>query len=105
MAGARILLIGLFCAISACAPQTHEKLGTVRNYNASFACDDGQQMLVHFTPFAATIEAQGRSVDLTQQPATDRFLYSGGGQSLSAQGAEATWTDAKGAAHHCTEQH
>jgi membrane-bound inhibitor of C-type lysozyme len=99
----QLFLTGLLCAMSvACAPQRPpEKIHEVRDYNATFACDGGQQLQVRFTPFNAVLESQGESVAMTQQPAADGFLYAGGGQSLRARGDDATWTDGKGAAHKC----
>jgi len=99
-----LLAIGLLCAVPiACAPAIPEKVGSVRNYNATFACEGDQRVDVHFIPFKATLEFQGASVDMDQQGAADGFLYSGGGQSLRANGDEAMWTDGKGAIHHCRE--
>jgi len=99
----RLLLIGLPWAMSfACAPET-PKIQEIRNYQATFLCEDSQKMHVHFVPFNATLDFQGMSVAMTQQPAADGFLYTGEGQSLRARGAEATWTDGRGAVHHCRE--
>ncbi|HKU63740.1 MAG TPA: MliC family protein [Rhizomicrobium sp.] len=99
MATPRFLPIGLLCAMSvACAP---ERIREVRDYNATFICDGDQPMQVRFSPFNAVLQAQGASIALIQQPAADGFFYTGGGQSLRAQGDDATWTDGKGAVHHC----
>ena len=95
----QLLPIGLLCAMSvACAP---ERIREVRDYNARFVCDGSQPVQVRFAPFNAVLESQGASVAMTQQPAADGFLYTGGGQSLRARGDEATWTDGKGAVHQC----
>jgi hypothetical protein len=59
---------------------------------------------VRFTPFAAVLESDGVSADLTQQPTSDGFLYRGGGQSLHARGNEAAWSDDKGVTHQCQER-
>jgi hypothetical protein len=102
----RHLLIGLLGAMSAgCAPQTHapEKILETRNYNASFVCEGGQPMQVHFSPYNALLESPDGSVAMTQQPAADGFSYAGGGQSLRGRGYEAMWTDGKGAVHHCRD--
>lgn len=97
------LEIGLLCAITAaCAPET-AKIQEVRNYQASFLCDGNQSLHVRFAPFQAVLESPDTSVEMTQQPAADGYLYAGGGQSLRARGADATWTDGKGAVHHCRE--
>lgn len=99
-----ILPIGMaFSMTAACAPTPPPKIGGVRNYKATFLCDGTQMVKVSFTPFAAVLESEGASVDLTQQPAADGFLYAGGGQSLRAVGNKATWTDSKGARHQCQE--
>jgi hypothetical protein len=97
----RLLVIGL-CAMSAgCAAQkAPEKIQETRNYNAAFLCDGGTRIQAHFTPYRAVLESQGMSVDMTQQPAADGFLYAGGGQSLRGRGPEAMWTDGAGAVHH-----
>ena len=88
----------------ACAPTMPQKINEVRNYNATFLCDGTKVMTVAFTPFAAVLESDGVSADLTQQPAADGFLYTDGRQSLRAHGHEATWTDGNGAAHQCRER-
>lgn len=97
----QLFLTGLLCAMSAaCAPERpSEKINQV--HNATFACDDGQRLQARFTPLNAVLESQGVSVAMTQKPAADGFLYAGGGQSLRGRGDEATWTDGKGAVHHC----
>jgi hypothetical protein len=98
------LLAGLLCSLcAACAPQAPERITAVQNYNAKFLCDGNQPLQVHFAPFKAALESQGVSVDMDQQPAAAGFRYAGGGQDLRQQGHEATWTDGKGAAHHCRE--
>jgi hypothetical protein len=98
------LLISLLCAMSAaCVPENRAPILETRNYNATFSCDGGQQIKAHFAPYKAVLEAAGTSVDMTQQPAADGFLYAGGGQSLRGRGYEATWTDDKGAVHHCRD--
>lgn len=98
------LLIGFLCAMSAaCAPENHTPILETRNYNASFACEGGRRIQAHFTPYKAMLEVEGLSVDMTQQPAADGFLYAGGGQSLRGRGPEAMWTDDKGAVHHCRD--
>jgi len=100
-------LIGLLCAVSvACAPKTPDvapKITEIRNYQANFVCEDDQRMHVKFSPFTAELDSQGMSVAMTQEPAADGFRYAGGGQSLSARGSEAAWTDGKGTVHHCRE--
>jgi hypothetical protein len=97
-------MTGVVCwASAACAPQMPQKIEEIRNYNATFLCDGTKLIRVSFTPFAAALESDGVSTDLTQQPAAGEFLYAGGGQSLRARGHEATWTDGKGAAHQCRE--
>jgi hypothetical protein len=101
LARPHLLLIGSLSAMSvACAP---EKILETRNYNATFACDGGQRVLVHFAPYNAVLESQGVSVDMAQQPAADGFLYAGGGQSLRGRAYEAMWTDDKGAVHRCRD--
>jgi hypothetical protein len=98
------LPIGLLCATSlACAPHAPEKILETRNYNATFSCDGGEQIKAHFAPYKAVLEAAGASIDMTQQPAADGFLYAGGGQSLRGKGYEAMWSDDKGAVHHCRD--
>ena len=98
------LLLGLLCAaLLACAPHAPEKILETRNYNATYSCEGGQQIKAHFAPYQAVLEGEGWSVDMTQQPAADGFLYAGGGQSLRGRGYEATWTDDKGAVHHCRD--
>jgi hypothetical protein len=98
------LLIGLLAVMTAaCAPENPAPILETRNYNATFACDGGQQIKAHFAPYKAVLEAEGGSVDMTQQPAADGFLYAGGGQSLRGKGYEAMWTDSKGAVHHCRD--
>ena len=99
-----LLVIGLVLGASvACAPVTPQKIGGVRNYSATYLCDGARTAKISFTPFAATLEMDGVSTDLTQQPVADGFLYAGGGQSLRAVGNKATWTDSKGARHQCQE--
>lgn len=101
----RHFLIGVLGWTSlACAPQMPQKIEDTRNYNATFLCDGTRLMKVSFTPFAAALESDGVSNDLTQQPAGGEFLYAGGGQSLRARGHRAVWTDSRGAAHQCLEQ-
>jgi membrane-bound inhibitor of C-type lysozyme len=80
------------------------KINEVRNYNATFVCDETRIVKVSFTPFAAVLENDGLSTDLTQQPAADGFLYTDGRQSLRARGNEATWTDSGGTTHQCRER-
>jgi hypothetical protein len=102
--GRRILVIGLLGpAAVACAPEREKppRISEVRNYNAKYVCDGDQPVQVHFTPFAAVLESQDMSVEMTQQPVADGFLYTGGGQSLRAHDDEAVWSDAKGAIRHC----
>jgi hypothetical protein len=102
----RHLLISLLCATTAaCASgiKAPEKILETRNYNASFTCEGGPPMQVHFSPYNALLEYQGVSVAMTQQPAADGFSYAGGGQSLRGKGYEAMWTDDKGAVHHCRD--
>jgi len=102
----RHLLTGLLCAMAAgCASgtKTPEKILETRNFNASFVCDGGQPMQVHFSPYNAVLEFQGASVAMTQQPAADGFSYAGAGQSLRGKGYEAMWTDDKGTVHHCRD--
>jgi hypothetical protein len=95
----QFIWIGLLCAISAgCAP---EKVLSVQDYQASLVCDGNQQVHVVFAPFKAVLEAQGVSVAMVQQPVADGYRYTGGGQSLRQAGQEVTWTDGKGAVHHC----
>jgi hypothetical protein len=101
----RFLLIGLFCAMSvACTPQPPESVNAVLDYNATFVCDGNQLVQVRFSPFRAVLESQDMSVDMVQEPTADGYRYAGGGQSLRARGAAATWTDAKGALHDCRER-
>jgi hypothetical protein len=103
--GRHFLLIGIvFWTSVACVPKMPQKIDEVRNYNATFVCDGTRMVIVNFTPFAAALESDGVSADLTQQPATDEFFYTGGGQSLRARGNEATWIDNNGAAHQCRER-
>jgi hypothetical protein len=98
------LLIGLLCTTSfACTSENRAPILETRNYNATLSCDGGQRILAHFAPYKAVLEVQGATVDMTQQPAADGFLYAGGGQSLRGRGYEATWTDDKGAVHHCRD--
>lgn len=102
--GPHIFVIGVVFGMVACAPQRPPKINEVRNYNATFLCDATREVKVSFTPFAAVLESDGISTNLTQQPATDGFLYTGGGQSLRAHGSQATWTDGNGATHQCQER-
>jgi hypothetical protein len=81
-----------------------QKISEVRNYNAAFVCDGAKLLTVQFTPFAAALESDGISADLTQQPVADGFLYTGGGQSLRARGNQAIWTDVKGTIHQCQDR-
>ena len=101
------LLIGLLGAtVAGCAtkaPGAPARITEIRDYRATFLCDDNQQFQVRFSPYSAVLEVQGASVAMTQQPAADGFQYAGGGQILRAQGPAATWTDDKGAPHHCRE--
>jgi hypothetical protein len=98
-------MIGVACWMSvACAPKMPQAINGVRNYNATFLCDGTKIVKVRFTPFAAALESDGASADLTQQPTADGFLYTGGGQSLHARANEATWSDGKGATHQCRER-
>jgi hypothetical protein len=106
MTGQHLLMIGLLCAASvACAPKRiPERITESRNYNGTFLCDGGQRVQVRFTPFKAELESQSVAVEMTQQPtAPDGFLYTADGQSLSAHCDEATWTDGRGALHHCRD--
>jgi hypothetical protein len=100
----RIFLTGLCCAaLAACASRAPEKVTTVLDYNATYACENNLTAQVHFAPFKAVLEFQGASIDMVQQPAADGYLYAGGGHSVRARGPEATWTDDKGAVHHCRD--
>jgi hypothetical protein len=105
MTGQHLVLIGLLCTIFvACASQkTPERIMESRNYNGKFLCDGSQQVQVRFTPFRAELESQGAIVEMAQQPAPEGLLYTTDGQSLRARGDEATWTDGKGAVHHCKD--
>jgi hypothetical protein len=96
----RIFLAGLVCAASvACAPEIH----AIQDYQAPFLCDGNQTVQMRFAPFKAVLESQGLSVALTQRAAADGFLYMGEGQSWRQRGYDATWTDGKGAVHHCRD--
>lgn len=97
------LMIGLFCVASAACASKTEKIIESRNYNGTFLCDGSQQVQVRFTPFKAELESQGAIVEMAQQPAPDGLLYTADGQSLHARGDEVTWTDGKGALHHCRD--
>jgi membrane-bound inhibitor of C-type lysozyme len=91
---------------AACAPEMPKaapKITEVRNYQANFVCEGEQRMHVQFSPYSAELESQGLAVAMAQQPAADGYSYAGSGQSLRARGPEATWTDDKGAVHHCRE--
>jgi len=105
LARQHLLMIGLLSAISiACASERPpERIQETRNYNASFLCDGGQRVVVHFAPYQAVLESQGVSVDMAQQPAADGFSYAGGGQGLRGRGYEAMWTDGTGSVHHCRD--
>jgi hypothetical protein len=103
--GRRLLMIGVACwASAACAPDMPQRIDKVRNYNATFVCDDAKVMTVKFTPFAAVLESDGVSVDLTQQPTADGFLYKRDRQSLHARNNEAAWSDDKGVTRQCRER-
>jgi hypothetical protein len=103
MTGQHLLMTGLLCTLSvACASKT-EKITESRNYNGTFLCDGSQQVRVRFTPFKAELESEGTIVEMAQQPAPAGFLYTADGQSLRANGIEATWIDGKGAVHHCRD--
>jgi hypothetical protein len=97
------LLAGLLCSLGACAPQAPGPITAVQNYKTTFLCDGTRPLQVRFTPFKATLESQGGPVVMDQQPAATGFRYAGGGQDLRQQGHKATWTDSKGADHHCRE--
>jgi membrane-bound inhibitor of C-type lysozyme len=100
----RRLLAGFSCAmLAACASRPPEKITAVLNYNAAYVCENDLTAQVHFSPFNAVLESQGQSVAMVQQPAADGYFYAGGGQSVRARGAEATWTDDKGVIHHCRD--
>jgi hypothetical protein len=94
----------VFLTSVACAPKMPQQIEEVRNYNAIFVCDGARVVKVSFTPFAAVLESDGASADLTQQSTADGYFYTGSGQSLRARGNEATWTDSNGAAHQCWER-
>jgi hypothetical protein len=103
MTGQYLLMTGLLCTFSiACALKT-EKITESRNYNGTFLCDGSQQVRIRFTPFKAELESEGTIVEMAQQPAPAGFLYTADGQSLRANGIEATWIDGKGAVHHCRD--
>ena len=89
---------------AACSSKPPEKIDETRNYNATFVCDGAKVIKVSFIPFAAVLEIEGVSANLTQQPAADGLLYAGGGHSLRARGKEVTWTDNNGAGHQCLDR-
>jgi hypothetical protein len=101
--GSSYLGIGCLCAICAACASGTAKIQEVRNYQASFLCDGGQQLGVRFIPFQVVLETPDASVEMAQKPAADGYLYAGGGQSLRARGPDAVWTDGKGAVHRCRE--
>jgi hypothetical protein len=105
MTGQHFLLIGLLCTISvACTSnKIPERITESRNYNGTFLCDGSQQVQVRFTPFKAELEFHSMIVEMTQQPAPAGLLYTADGQSLRANGGEATWIDGRGAVHHCRD--
>lgn len=104
LSGQYLLIGAVIWAFAACAPTMPRKIEETRNYNATLLCDGSRVVKASFTPFAAMLESDGVSANLTQQPAAGGLLYTGGGQSLRAHGKEATWTDNHGAGHQCQER-
>jgi len=90
--------MGLAWAMAvACAPPVTQ----VRNYQATYACENGKTVHVRFSTGAAVLESDGGSVAMNQERTADGFLYAGGGQRLRGRGMDATWTDRAGKAHAC----
>jgi hypothetical protein len=105
MARQQLFLIGLF-ALASCAPApapTPPAIREVQDYGGTFVCDDGQTVKMRFVPFSATLEWQGETIDLTQQPVAKGFLYTGGGYTVRAGSVDVTWTDTKGVTRHCRD--
>jgi hypothetical protein len=104
-AGQHVIIIGIAFAMScACTQKAPPKIEETRNFNATLLCDGTRTVMVRFTPFAAHLESDGASADLTQQPSADGLLYVGNGHGLHTRGDEATWTDAKGIRHRCRDR-
>lgn len=105
MTAQRLLTTGLACwAFAACAPQMPHAIDKVRNYNATFLCDGTKIVKISFTPFAAVLETDDASFNLTQQPTAYGFLYIGDGQSLHALRDQASWSDKNGTTHQCRDR-
>lgn len=94
----------LAMGFAGCTPAPPPKIGGVRNYSAAFLCDGETAVNVQFMPFAAVLESDGLSIQPTQQPVADGYLYAGSGHSLHANGNDAIWTDGRGIAHRCRER-
>jgi hypothetical protein len=95
-----ILSGGVLCMLVAgCAPEINE----YRNYDATLMCDGTAPLHVRFGINKAILESNGTFVSMTQRSADKGVRYAGSGQSLVAQGLDATWTDGKGAAHQCRQ--
>jgi hypothetical protein len=98
-----MLPIALLGAMSSgCVPAHVEpaSITAIRDYSATYLCD-GVSIQVRFMPFKADLASAGASVEMTQQPAGDDFLYTAGAQILRAHGDDATWIDDKGGVHNC----
>lgn len=98
--------IGL--ALSACAqapvppPQVAGAAPDPRQ--ASLTCDGGLVVSVTFLGDGATLEADGRTVRLSQQLAASGIHYAGDGHDLRGKGPDLTWTEPTGAVHRCRDQ-
>lgn len=100
----QLRLIGIVNLTSvACAPEipAPEEIQAVRDYQTMFVCDGNQSAHVRFARGNAVLDFQGVSATMIQQPTSDGFRYTDGGQILIEPGYELMRTDGKGTVHHC----
>ncbi|MFT3896918.1 MAG: MliC family protein [Thermomonas sp.] len=80
------------CVASACAsaPPAGEEASNVRD--VAFSCANGEQLsvLFHTDTGVATLQRNGESIELQQQPSGSGFIYSNGPNTIRGKGNDLT---------------
>ena len=97
-----ILLLLMVLPAGACTT-TEDDLPQIGARRVAYQCEGGESVVVAFSRTAATLEAGGALIRMTQQPSGSGIRYAGAGHELTGQGPEIVWTDAAGARHPCRE--
>lgn len=97
----------LASALSACANRPDPApapWGEAGPRRVAFACEGGVPIAITFAGETATLQAQGRTVQLARQVVASGMHYVGGGHTLRGKGMEMTWTDPAGGRRQCRAQ-